>query len=226
MSATRGIDPRGSEAGTEPTEPGLVVVVLAGGQGRRMGGEKPLRLVGGRTLISLVLDKARGWSPFVAVSVRSPDQVGPIDAPLILDNPDIGGPLAGLAAALAFAARASAPRLLTLPCDMPYLPNDLASRLCEALVPGVGAATATCADQLYPICSAWDVRVQCELPAYIASGRSSVRGFAEAVGARPIEWVSRAATAFHNFNTPTDLILARRGADISDPSASPWEPEV
>ncbi|MDP2261507.1 MAG: NTP transferase domain-containing protein [Caulobacter sp.] len=188
----------------------LMVVVLAGGAGRRMGGGKPLRLLRGHSLISIALDKARGWSPRVAVSVRSPDQVGPVDAPLILDGPDIAGPLAGLAAALDLARLASVPRLLTLPCDMPGLPDDLARRLCEALVPDAGAVVATCGGRLHPVCAVWDVRVRADLPAYIAAGRSSVKGFAEVVGMETVDWTLQAAPAFSNLNTPADLDQAMR----------------
>lgn len=183
----------------------LLVVILAGGEGQRMGGGKPLRLFRGQSLIAHALDRARSWSPQVAVSVRSPDQVGPVAAPLVLDDPDIEGPLAGLSAALAYAREEGASRLLTLPCDMPGLPDDLARRLEEALVPGVGAAMAACAGRLHPVCAVWDVAAQAELPAYLATGRSSLRGFAEAVGMAKAVWNDDFAPAFENINTPIDL---------------------
>lgn len=192
--------------------PDLAVVVLAGGEGRRMGGGKPLRLVRGRSLISIALDRALSWSSLVAVSVRSPGQVGTVDAPLILDRQDVAGPLAGLASALAFAAQASASRLLTLPCDTPNLPDELAERLDEAVVPGVRAALASCDGRLHPICAVWDVQIHADLPAYIATGRSSVRGFAEAVGLKTVDWDASSARAFHNLNTLTDLLDATRAA--------------
>jgi molybdopterin-guanine dinucleotide biosynthesis protein A len=196
--------------------PALAVVVLAGGEGRRMGGGKPLRLLHDRSLISLALDRARSWSPLVAVSVRSPDQVGELDAPLILDSQDVAGPLAGLAAALAFASRASASRLLTLPCDTPDLPDDLARRLAEALGRGAGAAVARCDGRLHPICAVWDViAARTDLPGYIAEGRSSVRGFAETVGLQAVDWDAGSAPAFRNLNTLMDLRDAAR-------LAGPW----
>lgn len=195
--------------------PGLAVVILAGGEGRRMGGGKPLHRLGGRSLISIAVDRARSWSPLVAVSVRSPGQVGTVDAPLILDSQDIAGPLAGLASALAFAAQASASRLLTLPCDTPNLPDDLAERLAKALVTGVRGAVASCDGRLHPICAVWDVGVRADLPAYIAGGRSSVRGFAEAVGLKTVDWDGRSAPAFQNINTLKDLLEAARVATFS-----------
>jgi len=193
----------------------LAVVVLAGGEGKRMGGGKPLRSLGGRSLLEIALDRARSWSPLVAVAVRSPGQVGPVDAPVILDHQGVAGPLAGLAAALTFASRASVSRLLTLPCDTPNLPDDLASRLDAALVPGVRAAVPSCNGRLHPICAVWDVQVKADLPAYIAAGRSSVRGFAGAVGLKTVDWDASSAPAFHNINTLEDLLAATRAANHS-----------
>lgn len=195
--------------------PDLLVVVLAGGEGRRMGGGKPLHLFRGRSLLAHALDRAFSWSPRVAVSVRSPDQVGPIATPVLLDDPDIDGPLAGLSAALTFAGQERASRLLTLPCDMPLLPDDLARRLDETLVPDVGAALAFCAGRLHPVCAVWDVAVRAELPAYLATGRSSLRGFAETVGMAKAVWNEEFASAFENINTPTELARLAGQASLS-----------
>lgn len=68
-----------------------------------------------------------------------------------------------------------------------------------------GAAVASCDGRLHPVCVLWDVSVLVALPAYLVDGRSSVRGFAEAVGLTTVAWDSRFAPAFKNINTPTDL---------------------
>ncbi len=115
-----------------------VAVVLAGGEGRRMGGGKPLRAWGGRPLLAQALDLARSYAPDVAVAVRDAGQAGRGAAiPLLFDPPDIGGPLAGLAAALDFGRRQGAAWVQTLACDMPYLPADLSDRLAQALGPAL-----------------------------------------------------------------------------------------
>lgn len=194
--------------------PGLLVAVLAGGEGRRMGGGKPLRLFRGRTLIAHALDRAYSWSSQVAVSVRSPDQVGPVAAPLVLDTPGVEGPLAGLSAALSLARDHGVGRLLTLPCDMPGLPADLARRLEQAVVPGAGVAIAMCSGELHPVCAVWDVEAQASLSTYLASGRSSVRGFAEAIGMSVVVWDDACATAFENFNTQAELARVTIGRDV------------
>ncbi len=198
--------------------PDLVVVVLAGGEGRRMGGGKPLRRFRGRSLIDHALDRALSWSPRVAVSVRSPDQVGPVGLPLVVDDPGIEGPLAGLSAALEWAAREGFARVLTLPCDMPGLHDDLARRLDAALDASTIVAMARCAGRLHPVCALWDTRALAALPAYRADGGSSLRGFAEAVGMTPVDWGNACAEAFENINSPGDLarLTAHSGGWCAD----------
>jgi CTP:molybdopterin cytidylyltransferase MocA len=58
------------------------VVVLAAGEGRRIGGNKRLLRLGRDRLVDLALRNARRWSRCVAVSARSPAQVEPVDAPI------------------------------------------------------------------------------------------------------------------------------------------------
>ena len=184
----------------------LIAAVLAGGEGRRMGGVKALRPFLGVPLIAHAVAQARGWSDEVVVVVREPAQVaGATDAPLALDHPDIPGPLAGLAAALEFARAAGAARVLTLPCDMPWLPQDLLARLQAALTPGHGAALPVVAGGLQPACGLWRVAALEALPGYLGSRQSSLRGFAAACGLAVAEFGPEAAGAFANANTPEEL---------------------
>lgn len=187
----------------------LAVVVLAGGEGRRMGGDKPLRLLKGRPLIDWALDFALQRAPFVAVSVRRTGQAGQgLRAPELPDPLDVEGPMAGLSAALTFAGQVGARRLLLLPCDAPHLPRDLADRLGEALdgAPSARAALAVSGDRLHPACSLWEASCVREVGAYLSTGRSSLRGFAEQVGCATAAWPD--PTAFANLNTPQDLARA------------------
>ena len=109
--------------------------VLAGGLARRMGGgDKPLRLLAGRPLLRHVLDRV---APQVAAVVLNANgdparfaDYAPL--PVVPDGvPDNPGPLAGVLAALDWAAeqRPDLPWVLTAPGDCPFLPLDLAERL-------------------------------------------------------------------------------------------------
>jgi molybdopterin-guanine dinucleotide biosynthesis protein A len=189
--------------------------ILAGGEGRRMGGRKPLRPWGQATLIGAALALARRQAAEVVVALRTPGQAGEIDAPVVLDDPDVEGPLAGLAAALKHAREIGCDVVLTLPCDMPRLPEDLGERLARALEadPQALAAVARTGDDLHPVCAAWRVSALDRLPAYLASGRRSLRGFAELCGAATVDWPLGLHPLFANANTPEELAaLARQAA--------------
>ncbi|MDO8379732.1 molybdenum cofactor guanylyltransferase [Phenylobacterium sp.] len=185
-----------------------VAVVLAGGEGRRMGGGKPLRAWGGRPLLARALDLAAGYSSHVAIAVRDAGQAGQGAAvPLLFDPPDIGGPLAGLASALDFGRRHGALWVQTLACDMPYLPDDLSDRLARALEPGVGAVLPVSGGRLHPVCGLWRVASRDRLEAYRATGRLSLRGFAQHVGLREVAWDAAGPDPFVNLNTLEDLAV-------------------
>ncbi|TAJ70281.1 MAG: molybdenum cofactor guanylyltransferase [Phenylobacterium sp.] len=184
----------------------LAVVVLAGGAGSRIGGAKPRRRLGRTTLIGHALDLAQAYGRQVAVAVRDESQVsGAVEARLLLDDPDIEGPLAGLASALGFARGLGADWVLTLPCDSPRLPPDLALRLQQALRLGEAAALARSGGRLHPTCALWRVGCLEALTAYLATGRRSLKGFAATVGMRVVDWPLAETDPFANANTPEEL---------------------
>jgi molybdopterin-guanine dinucleotide biosynthesis protein A len=191
----------------------LIVAVLAGGEGRRMGGLKALRPFRGATLLAHALAQARTWSDEVVVVVRDPAQAGEAPgAPLVLDSPAIGGPLAGLAAALAHAKAHGAELLFTLPCDTPALPADLPQQLAAALGPKDVVALPEVAGGLEPAVGLWRTQALEALPAYLAAGRSSLHGFAEAAGLARVAFGPESAAAFANANTPEALAALERRA--------------
>lgn len=187
----------------------IVTVVLAGGEGRRIGGGKPLRLLGERPLLDHAIEQARQWSDQVAIALRFKDQLGDIQASVIIDEQSVEGPLAGLIAALRFGRGAGAQAVLTIPADMPYLPEDLADRLRERLGTKV-AAIASSAGRLHPICGLWRVAALDSLPKYLGSDRRSLRGFADLIGYVEVDWSIQSGDPFFNINSPQDLAKAHR----------------
>lgn len=163
------------------------IVILAGGEGRRIGGHKPLRLLGGETLLDRALRRARGWSDDVLVASGESDM------------PGIEGPLGGVAAALAWGGDA-----LTIPCDMPFLPEDLPERLQSKEI----ATIAMSGGRLHPVCALWRARAIEGVADYVATGRRSLRGFAEAVGYEAVAWEAEPIDPFFNVNDEDDLARA------------------
>lgn len=191
---------------------GLAVAILAGGDGSRIGGGKPLAVLGGKTLIERAYHRAQSWSGCITISLRSADQVGFHQFPWIADAPGIEGPFAGLASALEWAGKQGADALLTIACDMPFLPDELPQRLLAA-IDERKAALASSGSNLHPVCGLWQIAALAEVPAYLATGKRSLQGFARYVGFAEVEWPAEPLDPFFNINCPADLAAAEAMID-------------
>ena len=186
----------------------LVVAILAGGSGSRIGGDKPRRLLCGTRLLDRALTAVRVAAAPVILVVRRPEQVEGFDGTVVLDAPGIEGPLAGLFSALTWAANTGANRVLTLPCDMPFVPDDLHRRLDQALTSNVGVAVAASGGRLHPVCALWRTTAALTLVQRVCEGRLSLHGLSEAVGRAVVDWPVDGGDPFININTAADLAAA------------------
>lgn len=118
-------------------------LILAGGEGRRMGGQdKGLIELAGRPLVAHVLDCLQPQVNQVMISAnRHADTYAAFGWPVITDRRSgFHGPLAGIEAGLQHCAT---DWLLVVPCDVPALPANLASRLHAALARNPDARIAS-----------------------------------------------------------------------------------
>ncbi|HCI12660.1 MAG: hypothetical protein A2063_08485 [Gallionellales bacterium GWA2_60_142] len=99
-------------------------VILAGGDSRRMGQDKAMLSLHGRTLLQHVTDSVGQVFSQVIVSVREP-RAG-LALPQVCDALPDGGPLAGLAAAL---ESIETPWLFAVGCDMPFMSSGVIEAL-------------------------------------------------------------------------------------------------
>ena len=187
----------------------IAVVILAGGEGRRIGGNKPSRMLAGMSLLDRAIAYARSQARLAAVAVREERQARNVDIPLIRDEGEIDGPLGGLVAALRFARDEGAYSALTIPADIPFLPPDLADRHLETLQQE-RAAIPCSGGNLHPVCGLWRVEALDAVPEYLASGRRSLKGFAELVGYVAVDWPAIPLDPFFNINSEQDLAEAER----------------
>ena len=115
---------------------GFAAIVLAGGQGSRLGGvDKASIEVGGRTLLDHALDAVLDASEVVVVGHQVPT-----DRPVtfVREEPRFGGPAAGLLTGRDALLR-TFPTLAVLAVDMPRLSAGTFRRLHEATVGHEGA---------------------------------------------------------------------------------------
>ncbi len=111
----------------------VAAVILAGGQGSRMGGEdKGLVRFRQRPMISSVVENAVAFTDEIVISCnRNHLQYSEFGYPLVSDEGEgFLGPLAGIQAALK-ALKTRHTHLLVLPCDTPLLSENLIERLIQ-----------------------------------------------------------------------------------------------
>jgi molybdenum cofactor guanylyltransferase len=103
-----------------------IVAVLAGGQGRRMGGGKASAMLGGRPLISYPLSAAREAGLEAIVVAKPATTLPPLQERVVFEPALPAHPLCGVIAALEFASESSAgSAVVLLACDMPFLTGAL-----------------------------------------------------------------------------------------------------
>lgn len=180
-------------------------VVLAGGRGRRMGGEdKGLLPYRGQPLVSHALAALGEVAGTRLINAnRNLDAYAALGFPVVPDaSENFDGPLAGLLSAM---RAATTPYVLTVPCDTPLLTGALLQRLIVRLV-GTGAAMAVAADgeRLHPVVMLAETGLAEDLQAYLDAGERKVEHWI-----RRQRWVtvdfSDTAGALTNINTPDDL---------------------
>lgn len=194
-------------------------VVLAGGLGSRMGGvDKGLQPLRGKPLAQWALERLRPQVGTLAVNANRHDELyAALGVPVWPDGQaDRPGPLAGMLAGL---THCRTEWLLTVPCDSPLFPADLAQRLMEA-------ARRAAAPVAMPVTQAPGERpmpqpvfcllhrsLRSALETALAAGERKIDRFTAAQGHAQVPFAETGA--FVNANTLEELEQLRRG----DPTA-------
>jgi molybdopterin-guanine dinucleotide biosynthesis protein A len=159
----------------EPRRENITGVILAGGAARRMGGvDKGLMELGGRPLIEWVIDRLAPQVGRLLINAnRNRERYAAYGYPVVADAmTGFQGPLAGVAAAL---AAVDTPWILTLPCDGPDPPPDLAERLAAALrAEAAELAVASDGRLVQPVHALIPVALAQDLRAFLAAGERKV----------------------------------------------------
>jgi molybdenum cofactor guanylyltransferase len=191
----------------EPSRGAVVVAVLAGGAGSRIGGEKALVELGGQPLISYPLDAShKAGLPAIVVCKRATG-LPQLRVRVLYEPDEPAHPLCGILTALSYA---QAP-VLAVGCDMPFLSPALLQAL--AADPA-GARTIKLAERVQPLPSLYPPDCSETLHAAL-SERRSLRA---TLGLLNPETLSEAEVAafgdparmFFSINGPEDLDRARR----------------
>lgn len=185
-------------------------IVLAGGQGRRMGGvDKGLLDLDGKPLVAHVLERfAPQVSRMLINANQNIERYAGFGYPVVSDSiGGFAGPLAGLHAGL---TRADDDYVATVPCDSPFLPRDLVARLAASLARAdAQLAVARVLDQPQPVFCLVRRSVLPQLEAYLGGGGRRTDAWHATLRTVEVAFDDE-ADAFCNINTAAELTAAER----------------
>lgn len=185
----------------------ILGVILAGGGSSRFGSDKALAPLGGKSLLSRVIARAK---PQVGQLVLSGFARPGMDLPLVRDAEPEQGPLAGILSALRWAKYSSLDVVATFACDTPFFPDDTVDRLVRHLTPDAGVAVARSGGAAHHAFAVWRTASLALLETSYALDMRSLRQAQIAVRSVDVEFspTGPEGRAFFNINTPADLAAA------------------
>ncbi|MEJ7137789.1 molybdenum cofactor guanylyltransferase [Amphibiibacter pelophylacis] len=203
----------------DPCSDTVLALILAGGQGRRMGGvDKGLQPWKGRALVDAVLDGVGAQTrPVQALAISANRNEGDYARRCTTILPDLRpgwpGPLAGVEAGLHHLGQITSPGttesrawLWTLPCDVPQFPPGLLAALLAP--PGADATQPRWVRHQgrdHPACALWPLGCAQAVREALEGGRGGVVRLLHALGGVAVNMADGSATDFVNCNTPGDL---------------------
>jgi molybdenum cofactor guanylyltransferase len=198
-------------------------VLLAGGLARRMGGgDKPMRMIAGRTILDRVIARLAPQCDGLILNANGdPARFAAFGLPVIADGvADFPGPLAGILAALDWAAanRPNVSLVLSAAADCPFLPRDLVARLSRALTEQSAQLAVAASDgQSHPVIGVWSVALRDELRhALVVEDVRKIDRWTARYKLATVTWPTTPLDAFFNANTVDDIAEAERLATLDE----------
>ena len=130
---------------------GTTAIILAGGQSSRMGTNKALLQLNGKTVIEGMVEKLEKIVDDTIVVTNTFEDYAFLHLPMIEDRRKGKGPLAGMEAGL---AATQTERNLIVACDMPFISVELGQYLLSCLGE-YQAAVPEISGQLHPLFAAY-----------------------------------------------------------------------
>ena len=188
----------------------LTIAIQAGGESHRIGRNKALLPLAGRSLIEHVLARLEGLGDEILITTNLPQDYSFLGLRLVADLVPGVGALAGLHTSLAAARWDS---VLVVACDMPFISRPLLEHL-VGLAPQADLVIPRHGDKYEPLHAVYNRR-NC-LPALenaLAAGSNRLISFLPQVKVLPVEEseltrLDPQGLSFFNINTPEDLAQA------------------
>lgn len=178
------------------------------------GADKPLLPLAGKALIGHVIDRVRAQVDALLINANGElARFAAFGLPVVRDaQTGFLGPISGLLAGFEWVAKnlPATEWLVTLPCDCPLLPSDLAQRLIDgAEQGGVPVAVAASAGRRHHVVAAWSMKLPLNGEDILtARGIRKAGDFVDSFHHVQVEFSDSPHDPFFNVNTPEDAMIA------------------
>lgn len=189
------------------TKPYVILNILCGGHGARIGGNKQLYLYDNKPLIEHIITRLKPQCDEIILSLNNPQnptiqELENFGLDIVYDEFQNRGPMSGVLAGMKYSSQKKALEnrdiiYLTTPCDMPLLPDNYVKLLIEK-----DTASFYSGQRDYPLCAQIPIANISALEKKIkASDKGiSVYSFLKSIGAMPVSIENEAD--FVNINEP------------------------
>jgi molybdopterin-guanine dinucleotide biosynthesis protein A len=207
MENSKGMHPF-TKTGQSMMNPDLCVVLLAGGESRRMGRNKAMIPLQGRPMISRLAGEAGRLTDQILISANETQLYDSFGLPVVPDIYKGQGPLAGLHAAMSHSER---PLLLALACDLPAVTEPFL-RLLVRVAEGYDAVIPVTSDgRPHPLCAVYRRSCLIAIERNLHAGVNKITNVLKNSSLN-INWLPEGPKNFLvqdvcNLNTPEDLAL-------------------
>ena len=185
-------------------------VILAAGKSSRMGLVNKVQAnLAGRSLLEIVVTKLK---PQVDKLLINGDPAICGDKALVDQVEGFQGPLMGLYTALLSDQLSAADYLMMVPCDGPFLPDNLVAKLHQQIVQtDADIASVRYQGFAQPTFSLWHKRALPDIEQALLVGKNGgFKPLLQRLNAVYLDWPEQDPSPFFNINTPQDLALAEK----------------
>ncbi|MDC1513188.1 molybdenum cofactor guanylyltransferase [Porticoccaceae bacterium] len=188
-------------------------LILAAGRSKRMGCEDKLKsILHGKTLLEHVIDRLEPQVGELFINAN-PDLCGEQSLTVIGDHmAGFQGPLTGLWSALKSDRLSDASYLMMVPCDGPFIPQNLVVELYQMTVKNdADIACVRYQGFAQPTFSLWNKRVLSAVEeTLLVKKMGGFKSLLAELNTVYLDWPEQPINPFFNINTPEDLAAAER----------------
>ena len=191
----------------------VAVLLLAGGQSRRLGGgDKCLRSLEKEIILDKILQKILPQNKSIILNANGdPDRFSKYSFPIIQDTMDgYLGPLVGILSGMEWVRKNQKNKkyIVSIATDTPFFPYNLVEKLYStAIARPEKIICASWQGRKNPVFAIWPISLIHDLRKDILSGSRKIDSWTYKYGVYAINFISP-NDPFFNINTPEDLKLA------------------